>query len=478
MSNPGLSIFWFRRDLRLEDNPGLFNAYADWEHVLPVYIWDPQAEKPWEPGAASKWWLHHSLAELKSSLEKKGGDLIIRAGQTMPVLEQLIQETKARAVYFSESWEFALRKRDQEVVRRLNNLGVKTSIFNSSLLLDPRQMKNSSGGPYRVFTPFWNCLRRSYDPPEKYPSPKSIKLPAHIPASVPLESLSLLPRINWSQGLEEHWQPGEKGAKRHFSGFCQRKLYSYESQRDVPGDEGTSRLSPHIHFGEISVQSLWRLLVEQDSGGTDKSPAEPFLRQVAWREFAAHLLFHFPQTDLQPLRPEFSRFPWRKSKSKLLAWEKGESGYPIVDAGMRELWHTGWMHNRVRMITASFLVKDLLQPWQEGAKWFWDTLVDADLANNTFGWQWVSGCGADAAPYFRIFNPVLQSKKFDSRGEYLRRWIPELGKLPNRWIHEPSECPVNVLKEAGVVLGKTYPRAVVNHREAARSALDAYDELR
>jgi deoxyribodipyrimidine photo-lyase len=311
--------------------------------------------------------------------------------------------------------------------------------------------------------------------PEKpYPAPKRLRAPAEWPASLQISKLGLEPKVDWAGGLRQTWRPGERGASRQMKAFLDRAIETYSTDRDRPDRRGTSRLSPHLHFGEIGVRQIWHAVRRH---GAAADPSEEmhatYLRQIAWREFSYHLLFHFPDTPRQALRPEFRRFPWRVDRKRLRAWTRGMTGYPLVDAGMRELWHTGWMHNRVRMLAASFLVKHLMIPWQEGAAWFWDTLVDADLANNTMGWQWSAGCGADAAPYFRIFNPVIQGEKFDPDGEYVRRWVPELTRLPNRWIHKPWEAPAELLSKAGVELGKNYPRPIVEHAAARKRALAA-----
>jgi deoxyribodipyrimidine photo-lyase len=336
-------------------------------------------------------------------------------------------------------------------------------------------VENKSGKPFQVFTPFWkNCLAKP-DPAEPLPAPARIPAPDKWPDSLPLAALELEPRIDWAAGMRAAWTPGEAGAQDRLAHFFSGAAERYGAARDIPGIEGTSRLSPHLHFGEISPRQVWHAARLSGIAGWRESR---YLAEVGWREFAHHLLYHFPRTPVEPLRPEFARFPWRENDEALKAWQRGLTGYPVVDAGMRELWATGWMHNRVRMIVASFLVKDLLISWTEGAWWFWDTLVDADLAQNTLGWQWTAGCGADAAPYFRVFNPSGQGEKFDADGSYVRRWCPELARVPQEWLHRPWEAPAAVLAAAGVVLGRNYPKPIVDHAAARDFALKAFASLK
>jgi deoxyribodipyrimidine photo-lyase len=398
------AIVWFRLDLRRADNPALAAAVARGGPVIPVFIWAPDEEGAWPPGAASRWWLHHSLAALTKDL----GGLVIRRGPSLAALRDLVRETGATAVFWNRRYEPALIARDTKVMQGLLADGLRAENFNSALLFEPWSIKNKAGNPFQVFTPFYrSCLAvGSVASPVGRAGPSA---PRGLPSSLRLADLGLLPAINWTRGFD--WQPGEAGAHRALKQFVKSAESSYATNRDLPAVAGTSRLSPHLHFGEISPRQVWAATTN-----------EPFRRQLIWREFAHHLLYHFPHTADAPLRPEFARFPWRDDPDGLRAWQRGQTGFPIVDAGMRELWTTGWMHNRVRMIVGSFLVKDLLLPWQTGARWFWDTLVDADLANNTLGWQWVAGSGADAAPFFRIFNPALQAAKFDPTGDYVRHW--------------------------------------------------------
>jgi deoxyribodipyrimidine photo-lyase len=420
--------------------------------------------------------LHQSLKQLDASLHRLGSRLIIRRGPTLDTIRDLLKTTGTGAVFWNRRYEPAAIKRDAAVKAALKNDGWFVESFNGSLLHEPWTIHTQQGQPYQVFTPFWKaCLAQ---PPPELPekAPSRLEIPSRWPATLNLADLGLEPTIDWAKGMREVWHPGETGASERLARFLDQALNDYADGRNRPDQPGTSRLSPHLHFGEISVRQVWHAVHQQLlSCRTPKAAnsVRVFLSELGWREFAHHLLFHFPHTPDQPLREQFARFPWQPDADHLRAWQRGRTGYPIVDAGMRELWQTGWMHNRVRMIVASFLVKDLLIPWQEGARWFWDTLVDADLANNTLGWQWSAGCGADAAPYFRIFNPVRQGEKFDPDGTYVRRWIPELEHLPNRWIHQPWKAPARDLTNARVYLGSTYPHPIVDHLEARSRALNA-----
>ena len=469
------SIVWFRQDLRLDDQPALLAAIAKGGAVIPLYNWAPDEEGKWVPGAASRWWLHKSLASLEKELGSLGLPLIIRSQCTLDALMDLIKRTGADAVYWNRRFEPQAVQRDGLIKADLHKRGIKSHQFNASLLYDPATILTKQGKPYQVFTPFWKACSLQGEPevPLGLPS-ASRSFEGDLP-SVSLDSLPLLPKVSWEGGLEEQWQPGEQGAHQQLKEALKTVIGGYGQTRNIPAVDGTSRLSPYLHFGEISPRTVWHAVRRQWG---DHPEGEEFLRQLIWREFAHHLLHHFPETPFVGLRPQFESFPWKKDDRALHAWQKGQTGYPVVDAGMRQLWRTGWMHNRVRMIVGSFLVKDLLIDWREGANWFWDTLVDADLANNTLGWQWVGGCGADAAPYFRIFNPNLQGEKFDPTGAYVRRWIPEIGKLPDQWIHKPWQAPEEVLAKACVTLGATYPKPIVDHSEARKMALEAYSEMK
>ena len=477
----GPSLVWFRLDLRLADHAALRAAAARGGPLIPLYIHAPEEESPWPPGAASNWWLHHSLAGLESSLRQIGSRLILRRGASLQVLQELVRESGAEAIFWNRRYEPAVLGRDRKLESTLRQAGVIVESFNSALLREPWEIQNRAGKPFQVFTPFWRTCLAQPDPPEPLAAPRNLAAPRPWPASLALQELNLQPKIDWAAGLRAMWQPGEKGGSANLGRFLREAMDHYSEHRNRPDLPGTSRLSPHLHFGELSPRQVWHGLASaalKRGLATSDWRGSQFLAELGWREFSHHLLFHFPRTPTEPLRAEFSRFPWRRDAQQLAAWQRGRTGYPIVDAGMRELWRTGWMHNRVRMIVASFLVKDLLVSWQEGARWFWDTLVDADLAQNTLGWQWSAGCGADAAPYFRVFNPVSQGEKFDPCGDYVRGWCPELAKLPNRWLHNPGSAPKDLLAQAGVELGRDYPFPIVTHFSAREAALKAFAQIK
>jgi deoxyribodipyrimidine photo-lyase len=474
------SIVWFRNDLRLTDNPALLAAIHRGGAVIPIFIHAPDEEAPWQSGGATRWWLHQSLAALDESLRALGLRLIIRRGATLENLQSVIREAGAGAVFWNRRYEPAIIARDTRIKTALLAVGLEAESFNGALLHEPWTIQNQSGKPFQVFTPFWkHCLAKP-DPDEPLPAPRRIVSPKTWPDSLALGELDLEPKIKWAEGMRAVWSPGESGAQTQLKKFLTAAFSNYSVDRNRPDLKGTSRLSPHLHFGEISPRQIWHA-IRQHSVAKKYSEAmwrtSQFLAEIGWREFAHHLLFHFPHTPTEPLRADFKKFPWRKDAELLRRWQKGQTGYPIVDAGMRELWTTGWMHNRVRMIVASFLVKDLLIDWRIGAAWFWDTLVDADLAQNTSGWQWTAGCGADAAPYFRVFNPVSQGEKFDPRGDYVRRWCPEIAKLPDEWLHCPWEARTDILIRAGVQLGRDYPKPIVDHAAARVTALKMFKEM-
>uniref|UniRef100_UPI00404AB661 cryptochrome/photolyase family protein n=1 Tax=Cephaloticoccus sp. TaxID=1985742 RepID=UPI00404AB661 len=476
-------IVWFRRDLRLQDNPALMAALVHEGPVLPVYIHDEEAEVAWKDGGASRWWLHHALVALDQELKKKGSRLLLLRGETKQVMTDLVAQNGVGSLYWNRRYEPAIIKRDQLLKHELIQAGIETRSFNGSLLFEPHTISNKQGNPYQVFTPFWRfCLTLPISDPLELVT-KQITPPIKWPKSLEIDGLGLLPSIPWDREFSGEWQPGEVGARKRLRKFLDGGVDSYAEQRNLPATDGTSRLSAWLHFGELSPRQIWSAVRErnQDTGIFPANLGERvFLSEVGWREFGHHLLFHFPHTPTEPLRTEFASFRWAKDPDgkKLRTWQKGLTGYPIVDAGMRQLWRTGWMHNRVRLIVASFLVKHLRLPWQGGAAWFWDTLVDADLANNTLGWQWSSGCGADAAPYFRIFAPVTQGERYDPEGEYVRRWVPELTLLPNTLIHRPWEASDEILHAAKVRLGDNYPLPMVDHAQARTDALAAFKLLR
>ncbi len=474
------AIIWLRQDLRLADNSALQAACRHGGPVVPVFVWAPEEEGHWPPGAASRWWLRQSLMHLMGEFHAAGSRLVIRQGPSVAELLHVAKATGADAVFWNRRYEPASIARDRQVEEALRAAGVQTASHNASLLHEPWAIRNKAGQPFRVFTPFWKTCLAAAEPAEPLPAPRSLPAPPKWPVSLPLAALELEPKLNWAAGLSAAWHLGSAGAKAALQRFLHHGLLTYPEARNRPDLVGTSRLSAHLHFGEISPRQVWhavKCFAESRSIPAAVWRRSQFLTELGWREFAHHLLFHFPHTPEQPLRSEFARFPWRKNSSWLRAWQRGQTGYPLVDAGMRELWATGWMHNRVRMVVASFLVKNLLLHWQEGARWFWDTLVDADLANNTLGWQWTAGCGADAAPFFRIFNPVSQGEKFDPEGNYVRRWVPELERLPAGWIHQPWQASPAVLAAARVELGRSYPRPIVSLRVSREVALEAYRRI-
>jgi deoxyribodipyrimidine photo-lyase len=475
------SVVWFRRDLRLEDNPALTAAAHRGGPVIPVFIWEPEEHGGWPPGAASRWWLHHSLRALDKALQSLGSRLILRSGPSSETLKSLIEETKATAVFWNRLCEPAIANRDSDIWMFLEDRVDVVGTFNGSLLFEPERIRTKQGDPYRVFTPFWKNCREQDPPREPLPRPKKLASLETWPSSLELAELKLLPKTDWTGGLEETWTPGAAGAEKRLARFLDRALADYGKQRDFPAKRGTSELSPHLHFGEISPWQVWHA-VRDIAGGdlrtTDGKSGEIYQAELGWREFAHHVLYHFPHTTDLPLNEKFADFPWETNAESLATWQKGKTGYPIVDAAMRQLWETGWMHNRMRMVVASFLTKDLRISWQEGAKWFWDTLVDADLANNTLGWQWAGGSGADAVPYFRIFNPSKQGEKFDPKGEYVRRYLPELAKLPNGLIHSPWKAEASALAEANLELGRDYPKPIVDHAAARKKALEAFENVK
>jgi len=436
-------------------------------------VLDDDAPGRWKIGGASRWWLHRSLTALTADLNRLGIPLILRRGSAKTILPNLAAEIGAGAVFWNRCYEPFAVARDTQIKSALTQSGIEAESFGASLIAEPWTMKTQAGTPFRVFTPFWNALNRDRHPAQPSRAPK-IDQPCPGIAGDALGDWHLLPtRPNWAAGFDEDWTPGEAGAQRQLRLFIDAALSGYPSTRNLPGIAGVSRLSPYLHWGEISIRQVWHAVALHAGGGADA-----FLRELAWRDFAHHLLWHFPELPEKPFHEEFQAFPWREDPAALNAWQRGMTGYPFVDAGMRQLWATGWMHNRVRMVVASFLVKHLLLPWQAGEAWFWDCLVDADLANNAMNWQWIAGSGADAAPYFRIFNPVLQGEKFDGDGAYVRRWVPEIAKLPDRWLHKPWLAPPDLLAESDIRLGATYPQPIVDHDMARRRALGALETIR
>jgi len=475
----GPAIIWFRNDLRIEDNPALYAARQSGRPVIALYLLDDQAEHA--HGAASRWWLHNSLASLSADLKQAGVQLTLRRGDCKQALLDVVEENDAEAVFWNRRYHQSQIEIDKALKSELQNAGLAVNTFNANLLREPWEIETGEGNPYRVYTPFWKSLR-SMGPSrtELCPRVRTIEGSKPAPKSDALEDWALTPtKPNWAKEFGETWTPGEQGARDRMNHFLREVIDNYGEGRNRPDGEFTSRLSPHLAFGEISPLKIWSVTRDKiDQGEIATAAAEKFLSEIAWREFSYNLLFYNPEMPTAPLRQEFENYPWRDDSNMLAAWQKGQTGYPIVDAGMRQLWRTGWMHNRVRMIAASFLIKDLLIDWRKGEAWFWDTLVDADLANNSAGWQWVAGCGADAAPYFRIFNPVTQGEKFDPNGDYVREFVPELAAMPSKHIHAPWKAPQGVMEKAGVNLGKNYPNPCVDHSIARQRALEGYEQIK
>lgn len=472
-----LHIVWLRRDLRLSDHPALWQAAQEgW--VLPLYILDPEESS----GAAERWWRYHSLRHLQDALLKKGIPLLLRRGDPLQVLNTLLADTDACGVFWNRRYDPAGIAQDKAIKASLLDQEIKVHSFVGDCLVEP-WLHQHDGLPYKVFTPFWKSLLAKFSIAPALPEAPLLPLPELSPAwlnNERLEDWHLLPtKPDWAAGFTDYWEPGEAGAQSRLLDFLNSGLNNYSEGRDFPAQNSVSRLSPHLAHGEISPRQVWQQTHHylQQNPHLEKQGAH-FLRELGWREFSWYLLFHFPTLPHTPIRAEFADFPWQYNHEFWQRWRTGQTGYPIVDAGMRELWQTGWMHNRVRMICASFLIKDLLIPWQNGAAWFWNTLVDADLANNSASWQWVAGCGADAAPYFRIFNPVLQGEKFDPEGTYVRRWVPELAGLPDRYIHHPWNADASILKHVGLTLDVQYPSPIVDHLQARSRALEAFQSLR
>lgn len=477
-----LAIVWFRQDLRLSDNPALSYACQHARQVLPIFIWDPESEGHWPAGAASRWWLHHSLDRLGAQLSEMGSQLYLVSGDSESILKSLCKAFNADLVLWNRRYEPLIRDRDKRIKTALTNDGVRAKSCNGSLWHEPWEIQTGKGLPFKVFTPMWRALLKNWNVELPLAAPNAAPVPesaAKHSMFNDLDALGLLPERDWANDWLSHWPVGEQGAQQQLAQFLEHSGSAYQERRDYPAETSTSRLSPHLHFGEISPRHIVAACADNGLPPEDKGVLG-FLREVAWREFGYHLMYHWPNSTDEAWSERFQHFPWRSDdyQNDLRRWQRGNTGIPMVDAGMRELWHSGWMHNRVRMIVASFLTKNLLIPWQEGARWFWDTLVDADLANNSAGWQWTAGSGADASPYFRVFNPVIQGQKFDADGEYIQRWIPELAKVPAKWIHCPWDAPNEVLRAAGVELGHDYPWPMVDLKGSRQRALAAYERVK
>lgn len=472
------AIVWFRRDLRLADNHALAAAVSRGGPVIPVFILEKDGEMALPYGGAQSWWLHHSLAALGRSIADRGGTLVLRSGDPTVILNALVAETGATAVYWNRRHDPLGMETDAALKVTLKDMGLEVRSFAGQLLHDPSRLKTASGGPYRVYTPFWRALGAGGEPDTPIDTPETIMRPDALPASEALDDWQLLPKApDWASEFAEHWTPGEAGALDRLNAFTQDPITDYKQARDLPGIDGTSRLSPHLAFGEISPATVWHATRDQ-AAAEDTSGVVTFRKELVWRDFSYHLLFHNPELDRTNLNNRFDAFPWKRDPAALDAWTRGMTGYPIVDAGMRQLWRHGYMHNRVRMIAASFLIKHLMIDWREGEAWFRDTLLDADPASNAASWQWVAGCGADAAPFFRIFNPILQGERFDADGSYVRRFVPEIAALPDKFLHKPFEAPEAVLREAGITLGQTYPKPLVDHSVARNRAMAAFTQIK
>jgi deoxyribodipyrimidine photo-lyase len=470
-------LVWFRKDLRLRDNPSLHAALAAKRQIIPVYIWDEEEGGQWSPGAAARWWLHHALQSLSQDISGLGSELILAKGKAADLIPQIAQEHGANQVFYGRAYDPPGLATQEKVEEVLDQVGIDTESFNASLLQEPWETKNGSGKPFQVFTPYWRKSRSIiYREPNTYNLSDLQFLKSPTPKQS-LDELRLLPNHSWHLKLAEHWDVTETAAHEQLERTVNEVTHSYATRRNHPSVNGTSRLSPYLAWGLISPRQICQSILEADNEGSHRGENK-FLVEIGWREFSYHLLYHFPSIPDQPLRPKYAAFPWLENEDNLTRWQFGNTGYPMVDAGMRQLYETGWMHNRVRMVVASFLVKHLLISWTDGARWFWDTLVDADLASNTQGWQWAAGCGADAAPYFRIFNPITQGEKFDTRGLYAKRWIPALEKLPSKWVFRPWEAPAAILEENDVDLGNNYPEPCVDHAEARARALSALASLK
>ncbi|GGD03321.1 cryptochrome/photolyase family protein [Aquisalinus flavus] len=480
MSSTSPVLFWFRQDLRLDDNPALRAAIDTGQPVVPVFVLDDVTPGDMAYGSASRWWLHKSLDSLGEQLKSAGSTLVLRRGDAKEIIPKLVQEIGASQVFWNRRYAKWQVEADKALKKSLEDDEIRVTSCNGRLLYEPWDIETKSGGPYRVFTPFWKALKSQGNVRDTVTAIRKIDGPSRYPATDTLSDWALLPtKPNWAKGFEEVWEPGEKGAMSALRNFLDGPVDSYKDDRNRPDRNGTSRLSPHLHFGEISPVQIWHLVRNKISAGeVPDSQGDVFLSEIAWREFSYSLIYFNPEMHKKELMEKFRDFPWEHSEKKLEAWKKGQTGYPIVDAGMRQLWREGWMHNRIRMVVGSFLVKHLLLDWRDGMMWFWDTLVDADEANNTASWQWIAGCGADAAPYFRIFNPMTQGERFDPDGDYVRKYVEELRDLPAKHIHTPWDAPKDVLKKAGVELGRTYPEPMVDHKQARQNALDAYQSIK
>jgi deoxyribodipyrimidine photo-lyase len=471
------TIVWFRNDLRIADNLAL-SAACDEGPVVCLYVLDEESRDFRGLGGAQRWWLHHALEALSKKLKALDAPLVLRRGAAADVLDSVIKETGAEKIYWNRRYVPAGMALDTMIKSTLAERGLTVRSFAGHLLHEPSEFQTGAGGPYRVYSPFWRAMNASGEPRSPIDAPDRLTTLSTLPKSDRIENWDLLPKKpDWAGSIAAEWTPGEDGAQARLDDFITRPFNGYKTDRDRPDRDGTSRLSPHLAFGEITPAQIWEASSRRPKE-VSEDDRTTFRKEVAWREFSYHLLYHFPDLPRENFNSRFDAMRWSGTDDHFSAWCRGLTGYPIVDAGMRQLWQTGWMHNRVRMIVASFLTKDLMIDWRRGEDWFWDTLVDADHASNAASWQWVAGSGADAAPYFRVFNPMLQGKKFDPDGDYVRTFVPELARLDARHIHQPFDAPADVLKAAGVRLGETYPAPIVDHFKARDRALGAYDQIK
>lgn len=474
------ALLWFRTDLRLHDNPALVYAAEGGRPVVAVYVLDEESSGVRPLGGASNWWLAQSLRALATTLEQHGIPLVLRRGPAADVIPALAEGLDCESVVMNSRTGNAVGRIDEAVAARLQEAGREVKRFNGHLLYKPGVPATAAGGFPKTFSAFHRAARRAPEPRRPLSLPPTLRGPQRVPDSEQLDEWGLEPsRPDWAGGLRETWHCGEDAARTRLAAFIGHGLKGYAAGRDVPAQDNVSRLSPHLAFGELSPnQVLYAIRHAAESGDVPASDADKFEAELHWREFSYHLLEAEPDIGTRNIQQPFDDFPWRDGTEDIVRWQKGLTGYPLVDAGLRQLWTTGWMHNRVRMVVASFLTKHLLIDWRQGEAWFWDTLVDADPANNAASWQWVAGTGMDAAPYFRVFNPILQGERFDPDGSYVRRFVPELARLPNSLIHKPWTADAATLAGAGIRLGATYPRPMVDHDAARERALAAFQRIK
>lgn len=465
-----LHLVWFRQDLRLDDNPALYKA-AQMGTVLPIYILDDHNADKHRMGAASRVWLHHSLEALNTTLHQH---LHLYEGDAYDIFTQLISRYNIASVHWNRCYEPWRITRDKRIKSMLQEHDIDVHSHKGSLLWEPWEVLKDDGTHFKVFTPFYKrAVTQGFYPDQPLEAPASLSLHPHE-SDTTLDSLQLLPSLPWGASTITHWQSGESAAQQQLEQFIEHGIHNYKEGRNFPAKPYVSNLSPYLHFGEISPRRIWHRVKQE----TMNKNHEHFLSELGWREFSYYLLYHFPDLPEKNFQPKFNDFSWDKNDQALDAWQKGLTGYPIIDAGMRQLWQTGTMHNRVRMLVGSFLVKNLLLDWRLGEAWFWDCLFDADLANNSASWQWIAGSGADAAPYFRIFNPVTQAHKFDPEGDYVRSYVPEIAALPTKYLHTPWEAPSAVLNDANITLGETYPTPIVDLKSTRDQALSKFHALK